>query len=64
MELINRELVKIRTHLPEKLAKLSVRNSQQALDLIQHWGNGTKPLREIWDLANDNLTEVIECPSK
>lgn len=59
MELINRELVKIRTQLPEKLAKLSVQNSQSALDLIRHWGNGTKPIREIWDLVNKDLKEVV-----
>lgn len=57
MSLINQEIVKIRAYLPERLAKLSISNTQLALDLIQHWGNGTKPLREIWDLANQEFNQ-------
>ncbi|MGG2111947.1 hypothetical protein ABFY60_15715 [Lysinibacillus pakistanensis] len=49
------ELVKIRAFLPVKLTELSNTNEALALEILRMWGNGDKPLRELWQLAHDGL---------
>lgn len=51
--IINPELVMIRAQLPKQLANLAQINPNKALELLQHWGNGTKPLRELTALASE-----------
>lgn len=46
---IDRELVRKRAYLPVKLAELSKDNPDEALALLQAWGEGTKPITQLWD---------------
>ena len=52
---IDPELVKIRAQLPKQIADVALVNPKQALELIQHWGHGTKPLRELSQIAHECL---------
>jgi|GEM_PF-2864712 len=52
---INMELVKIRAFLPEKLTELSKKNEALALEILRMWGNGDKPLRDLWTLVHQGL---------
>lgn len=56
--IINHELVKIRAFLPEKLTELSHVNEQLAMNLLRDWGDGKKPIREIWELAEKHLQDM------
>lgn len=58
---IDPELVKVRAQLPKQIADVALVNPEQALELIQHWGHGTKPLRELSQMAHDYLnTKSLE----
>lgn len=52
---IDPELVMIRAQLPKQIADVALVNPEQALELIQHWGHGTKPLRELSQMAHECL---------
>lgn len=53
------ELVKIRAFLPVKLTELSNKNEALALEILRMWGNGDKPLRDLWQLTHEGLEENI-----
>lgn len=53
--LINQELVRICAYLPDKLSALSKVNAEQAVNLLQDWGDGKKPLRILWQEVNELL---------
>ncbi|NIK67896.1 hypothetical protein [Paenibacillus sp. BK720] len=52
---IDRELVRKRAYLPVKLAELSKEEPDEALDLLRAWGEGTKPITQLWDEASRAL---------
>jgi hypothetical protein len=51
LELIDRETVRKNAYLPVKLAELSMANPEAALMLLRAWGNGTKPIKLLWEEA-------------
>ncbi|AMW99335.1 hypothetical protein [Rummeliibacillus stabekisii] len=53
-----RELADINGDLPKKLALLSQVNANSALKILQAWGNGEKPLRELWKEVNNALEDI------
>lgn len=64
--MIDKELVKMNAYLPVKLSYLSKINPEAALRILQDWGDGTKPLRKLWeettnliDAATSKLEEKI-----
>jgi hypothetical protein len=46
---IDRELVRKRAYLPVKLAELSLADPNEALELLRAWGEGKKPITQLWD---------------
>ena len=51
--MINKDLVRMTAYLPVKLAVLVDVNPELALQMMRHWGNGTKSIPEIWDTVSD-----------
>jgi hypothetical protein len=49
--LIDPETVKKNAYLPVKLSQLSKTNPTAALALLQDWGDGKKPIKQLWDEA-------------
>ncbi|MGG3887806.1 hypothetical protein [Metabacillus fastidiosus] len=47
--LIDPETVKKNAYLPVKLSELSKENPEAALMLLQDWGDGKKPVKQLWD---------------
>jgi hypothetical protein len=47
--LIDPETVKKNAYLPVKLSQLSKTNPAAALSLLQDWGDGKKPIKQLWD---------------
>ncbi|MEC3841508.1 hypothetical protein [Bacillus amyloliquefaciens] len=56
--LINPETIRKSAHLPDKLSELSKHDPQAALEILQFWGDGVKPIVELWDLVCDKLQKV------
>lgn len=48
-------LVNIRRNLPKRLARLSTYDKQAALNILQDWGEGVKPLKKLWAEVNKEL---------
>lgn len=46
---ISVELVQKRAYLPCKLAELSYKNPEYALQLLRAWGDGKKPITTLWE---------------
>ncbi|KFL44572.1 hypothetical protein CH76_01835 [Lysinibacillus sp. BF-4] len=61
---INPELVMIRAQLPKQIADVALASPAKALDLIQHWGHGTKPLRDLSQMAHEYLAAAHESLEK
>ena len=47
--LIDPETIKKNAYLPVKLSELSKANPEAALQLLQDWGEGKKPIKQLWD---------------
>ncbi|WP_433958587.1 hypothetical protein [Cytobacillus horneckiae] len=47
--LIDPETIKKNTYLPVKLSELSKTNPEAALQLLRDWGEGKKPIKQLWD---------------
>jgi hypothetical protein len=55
--LIDRELVRKSAYLPDKLAELSYKNPDAALKLLRDWGEGRKPISQLWD---ETLAQLLK----
>lgn len=53
--LIDPETIKKNTYLPVKLSELSRKNPEAALKLLQDWGEGNKPIKQLWDETLESL---------
>ena len=62
--LINQDLVKIRQYLPVKLAELSRFDEIAAIGILRDWGEGRKPLRDLWKNTSDLLDAATSNKSK
>lgn len=56
--LINPETIRKSAHLPDKLSELSKHDPQAALEILRYWGEGKKPIVELWDLVCDKLQNL------
>ncbi|MCY9198066.1 hypothetical protein MOE86_15415 [Bacillus atrophaeus] len=56
--LINPDTIHKSAYLPDKLSQLSKKDPQAALKLLQYWGDGDKPIVELWDLVCDKLQNM------
>lgn len=52
---IDMEIVNIVSNLPKKLSELSKVSPEKAIEMIQAWGDGKKPVRTIWNEVNEYL---------
>lgn len=52
---INMDLVRIRAALPVKLAELSKVNPTSAILILQDWGEGSKPLKVLYENTLNQL---------
>lgn len=55
---IDMEIVNIVSNLPKKLSELSKVSPEKAIELIQAWGDGKKPVKTIWNEANECLNKL------
>lgn len=46
--MFNTELVKMNAYLPVRLAELAKMDQEKALEILNAWGEGTKPLKVLW----------------
>lgn len=53
--MIDPETVKKNAYLPVKLSELSRINPEAALQLLQDWGEGKKPVKKLWEETLQNL---------
>lgn len=53
--MFNTELVKMNAYLPVKLAELSRLDAKATIQIIQAWGDGTKPLKKLWEETCNKL---------
>lgn len=58
MELIDRETVRKNAYLPVKIAELSHKDPEAALQLLRDWGEGRKPVLHLWDEVVEKLETV------
>lgn len=58
--LINPETIKKNAYLPVKLSELSKVNPEAALQLLQDWGDGNKPINQLWDEATNQLEDQVK----
>lgn len=56
--LIDPETIKKNAYLPVKLSELSKVNPEAALQLLQDWGEGKKPIKQLWD---ETLLKLETC---
>lgn len=56
--MFNAELVKMNAYLPVKLGELSKLNEKAAVQLLQEWGEGTKPIKILWKEACEALSTL------
>jgi hypothetical protein len=49
VELIDRDTVRKNTYLPVKIAELSYKDPEAALEILRDWGEGRKPVLHLWD---------------
>ncbi|MGP9042144.1 hypothetical protein [Cytobacillus kochii] len=47
--MIDPETVKKNAYLPVKLSELSKVNLEAAVQLLQDWGDGKKPVKQLWE---------------
>lgn len=52
---INMDLVRIRAALPIRLAELSRTDVDAAVSILQDWGDGAKPLKDLYNEVLDQL---------
>lgn len=57
---ISKELVKMNAYLPVKLSYLSKFNPDAALEILQAWGDGSKPLKDLWKETEDLLCSLVK----
>ncbi|MEH7108226.1 hypothetical protein [Bacillus sp. JJ1764] len=57
MLLIDPETVRKNAYLPVKLGELSKSNPEAALQLLQDWGEGRKPVKQLWEEVIKYLDE-------
>ncbi|MYL41788.1 hypothetical protein [Virgibacillus salexigens] len=55
---IDLDLLKKREEIPRKLAELSYRNSDQAVNLLRKWGEKKSPISVLHKELSDCLSEV------
>lgn len=53
--LINPETIKKNAYLPTKLSELSRVEPEAAIKLLQDWGDGKKPVIQLWDEVVEKL---------
>jgi len=53
--MIDPETIKKNAYLPVKLSELSKKNPEAALQLLQDWGDGKKPVKQLWEETLQNL---------
>jgi hypothetical protein len=53
--LIDPETIKKNAYLPVKLSQLSKVNPEAALKILQAWGDGKKPVKELWEEVINQL---------
>lgn len=53
--MFNTELVKMNAYLPVKLGELSKHDEKAAIQILQAWGDGTKPLKVLWKETCEKL---------
>lgn len=46
--MFNSELVKMNAYLPVRLAELAKIDKEKALEILNAWGEGTKPIKVLW----------------
>lgn len=54
---ILREIAQMQSDLPKKLAALSEKNPNIAIQILQSWGKGEKPVRDLWKEVNVALDQ-------
>jgi hypothetical protein len=57
---IDRVLVHKMAYLPVKLAELSYKNTEVAMGLLRDWGQGKKPVSQLWKEIEDALEENVD----
>ena len=62
--LIDPETIKKNAYLPVKLSALSKVKPAAAIELLQQWGDGKKPVKELWEetilqLETDQSTSAV-----
>lgn len=57
--LIDPETIKKNAYLPVKLSQLSKVNPEAALNILQAWGDGKKPVKELWE----DVVSQLESPA-
>ena len=55
---IDPEIIHKNAYLPVKLTELSRIDPDAALELLQAWGEGTKPVCDLWEIATNKLAAV------
>ncbi|MCY8609942.1 hypothetical protein G3M81_12590 [Bacillus paralicheniformis] len=60
--LINPDTIQKSAYLPDKLSQLSKHDPQSALEILRYWGDGEKPITELWDLVCDKL-QTLNMPA-
>lgn len=54
------EVALMRSQLPGKIADISYRDEEKALEILVDWGNGKKPISALWDTVTIFLDEFKE----
>ncbi|XJZ25998.1 hypothetical protein ACF5W4_11350 [Bacillota bacterium Lsc_1132] len=60
MHLIDPETIRKNAYLPVKLSELSKSNPEAAIQLLQDWGEGRKPVKQLWEEALLQLETTLQ----
>ncbi len=61
---IDFDIVNKNAYLPVKLSELSKVDPKSALEILNHWGEGTKPITALWELTIEKITHHQEFLTK
>ncbi|MGQ8949828.1 hypothetical protein [Bacillus altitudinis] len=54
---IDFDVVNKNAYLPVKLSELSKVDPSSALEILNHWGEGTKPITVLWEITIEKILQ-------
>ncbi|KEP27249.1 hypothetical protein MH122_17645 [Bacillus pumilus] len=61
---IDFDVVNKNAYLPVKLSELSKVDPSSALEILNQWGEGTKPITVLWETTIEKILQNKDQPTK